>query len=74
MFGRDWILAHTYMLGPNGQSNGCVSFRDYAAFLNAFQSGEVKRIVVVEHLGNTPKSQTAMGWVPETIRALFGRT
>jgi hypothetical protein len=26
MFGRDGILAHTYLLGPSGQSNGCVSF------------------------------------------------
>jgi hypothetical protein len=29
MHGRDGILAHTYMLGPNGQSNGCVSFSNY---------------------------------------------
>src|SRR6516165_11991125 len=31
MFGRAGILAHPYMLGPNGQSNGCVSFSDYPA-------------------------------------------
>src|SRR5262249_37684111 len=31
MYGRDGILAHSYMLGPSGQSNGCVSFRDYSA-------------------------------------------
>jgi len=36
MFGRDGMLAHTYMLDPNGQSNGCVSFTDYSAFLNAY--------------------------------------
>ena len=54
MFGRDGILAHTYMLGPNGQSNGCVSFRDYSKFLTAFMRGEVDRLVVVAHLGNTP--------------------
>jgi hypothetical protein len=35
MFGRDGLLAHPYMLGPNGQSNGCVSFSDYPAFLDA---------------------------------------
>ena len=29
MFGRDGILAHSYMLGSNGQSNGCVSFRSH---------------------------------------------
>jgi len=45
--GRDGILAHTYMLGPNGDSNGCVSFRDYDRFLQAYLRGEVKRIVVV---------------------------
>ena len=53
MFGRDGILAHTYMLGPNGQSNGCVSFRNYPAFLTAFLKGEVDRLVVVEHLATT---------------------
>ena len=48
MFGRDGILAHTYMLGPRGDSNGCVSFRDYDAFLQAFLRGEVTRIAVAE--------------------------
>ena len=54
MFGRDGILAHSYMLGPNGQSNGCVSFKDYPAFLHAYLKGEVDRLVVVPHLGSTP--------------------
>ncbi|HEY4140677.1 MAG TPA: DUF2778 domain-containing protein [Pseudolabrys sp.] len=54
MFGRDGILAHTYMLGPSGQSNGCVSFRDYDKFLQAFLAGQVDRLVVVSSLGNTP--------------------
>jgi hypothetical protein len=35
------------MLGPDGDSNGCVSFRNYDAFLQAFQSGRVKRLAVV---------------------------
>jgi hypothetical protein len=47
IFGRAGLLAHTYMLGPNGDSNGCVSFKDYDAFLRAFQNGEVKRLAVV---------------------------
>jgi hypothetical protein len=51
MFGRAGMLAHTYMLGPNGQSNGCVSFRDYPKFLQAFLSGEVDRLAVVANLG-----------------------
>jgi Protein of unknown function (DUF2778) len=47
IYGRTGLLAHTYMLGPNGDSNGCVSFKNYSAFLQAFQNGEVKRLVVV---------------------------
>jgi Protein of unknown function (DUF2778) len=50
MFGRAGILAHPYMLGPNGDSNGCVSFKDYDAFLQAFQSGKVRRLAVVASL------------------------
>jgi hypothetical protein len=56
MFGRDGILAHSYMLGPNGQSNGCVSFNDYPAFLNAFLKGEVDRLIVVDHLTFAPRA------------------
>jgi Protein of unknown function (DUF2778) len=74
MFGRDGMLAHTYMLGPNGQSNGCVSFSDYPAFLNAFLRGEVDRLVVVEHLQNAPASETASGWFPESIMNFFRRS
>ncbi|HSP49362.1 MAG TPA: hypothetical protein VLN61_04100, partial [Pseudolabrys sp.] len=48
----------TYMLGANGQSNGCVSFRDYRKFLSAFMNGEVDRLVVVANLGTKP-SHTA---------------
>src|SRR3984893_10402452 len=47
IYGRTGLLAHTYMLGPNGDSNGCVSFKNYNSFLQAFQNGEVKRLVVV---------------------------
>jgi Protein of unknown function (DUF2778) len=57
MYGRDGILAHPYMLGPSGQSFGCVSFKDYEEFLRAFKRGEVNRIVVVPHLdGRLPAS------------------
>lgn len=45
--GRTGLLTHSYLLGPNGDSNGCVSFKDYNAFLKAYQNGEVKRLVVV---------------------------
>jgi hypothetical protein len=50
IYGRTGLLAHTYMLGPNGDSNGCISFRDYNKFLQAYRNGEVKRIVVVAKL------------------------
>ena len=73
MFGRDGMLAHTYMLGPNGQSNGCVSFSDYPAFLNAFLRGEVDRLVVVEHLANAPGAE-ASGWLPDVIKNIFWRS
>jgi hypothetical protein len=47
IFGRTGLLAHTYMLGPGGDSNGCVSFKDYYAFLNAYRNGGIKRLAVV---------------------------
>jgi hypothetical protein len=74
MFGRDGMLAHSYMLGPTGQSNGCVSFSDYSIFLNAFLSGEINRLVVVEHLATTPTPKTASGWLAQTIKSLFGQS
>ena len=58
MFDRDGILAHSYMLGPSGQSNGCVSFRDYPKFLRAFLRGEIDRIVVVSRLAQPPALAT----------------
>lgn len=59
MFGRDGILAHTYMLGPSGQSFGCVSFKNYQEFLHAFLRGEVNRMVVVPHLPSPPPAPSA---------------
>src|ERR1043166_9914054 len=48
MYGRDGMLVHPFMLGPDGQSNGCVSLKDYPTFLKAYQRGEVTRLGVVE--------------------------
>jgi hypothetical protein len=48
--GRAGLLVHSYMLGPNGDSNGCVSIKDYDRFLQAYRNGEVKRLVVVPNL------------------------
>jgi len=47
IYGREGLLAHTYMLGPNGDSNGCVSFRDYSAFLNAYRNMGIRKLAVV---------------------------
>jgi type VI secretion system (T6SS) effector TldE1-like protein len=74
MYGRDGILAHTYMLGPKGDSNGCISFADYNAFLNAFQRGEIDHIVVVEHLGNRPDAQTTGDWLSDKVKDIFTRS
>jgi Protein of unknown function (DUF2778) len=51
VYGRAGLLAHTYMLGPRGDSNGCVSFKDYDKFLQAYLRGEVRRLVVVAARG-----------------------
>ena len=48
--GRSGLLVHSYMLGPNGDSNGCVSIKEYDRFLAAYTNGEVKRLVVVPNL------------------------
>ena len=50
MHGRTGLLVHSYMLGPNGDSNGCVSIKEYDRFLAAYTNGEVKRLVVVPSL------------------------
>jgi hypothetical protein len=50
VYGRDGLLAHPYMLGPNGESNGCVSVKDYDAFLRAYQNGQIRRLAVVAQL------------------------
>ncbi|WP_456742288.1 MULTISPECIES: DUF2778 domain-containing protein [unclassified Bradyrhizobium] len=58
--GRVGLLTHTYMLGPRGDSNGCVSIKDYDRFLKAYDNGEFNRLVVVPSLGrSTTASQRA---------------
>ncbi|CAN7220925.1 DUF2778 domain-containing protein [Bosea sp. LjRoot90] len=47
IFGRAGLLVHNYLLGPRGDSNGCVSVKDYERFLQAFLRGEIKQLVVV---------------------------
>jgi len=45
--GRTGLLAHSYLLGPRGDSNGCLSIKDYDRFLQAYLRGEIRRLVVV---------------------------
>jgi hypothetical protein len=52
MYGRAGILAHPYMLGPDGSSNGCVSIQNYPKFLEAFQKGQINQLIVVA--GSSP--------------------
>jgi hypothetical protein len=73
MYGRAGILAHSYMLGANGQSNGCVSFSNYPEFLNAYLRGEITRIAVVERL-DSPPGRLAAGQLPEQVKDLVRTT
>lgn len=52
LFGRAGLLTHSYLMGPKGDSNGCVSFKDYATFLQAYKAGAVKRLIVVPSLAD----------------------
>ncbi|HLZ00801.1 MAG TPA: DUF2778 domain-containing protein [Bradyrhizobium sp.] len=57
--GRAGLLAHSYMLGPEGDSNGCVSIRDYDRFRKAYDNGEISRLVVVPSLATVQAQQRA---------------
>jgi len=47
IFNRDGILAHSYLLGGTGQSHGCISFKDYYAFLDAYRNKGIRKIAVI---------------------------
>lgn len=59
MYGRDGFLAHSFLLGTNGESNGCISVRDYDKFLQAFEDGKFNRIIVVRSADEPLPSQFA---------------
>jgi len=64
MYGRTGFLTHSYLLGPRGDSNGCISFKDYDRFLAAYKRGEVKKMVVVASLSNAPeKPNPLLSWL-----------
>jgi hypothetical protein len=59
IFGRAGLLAHSYMLGPNGDSNGCISIKNYDRFLKAYNDGEINRIVVVPALSGSTQARAS---------------
>lgn len=77
--GRTGLLTHTYLLGPNGDSNGCISFKDYDTFLQAYKAGKVKRIVVVASIDDPQFDQRLLGRDPvvaasQNFPSVRGRT
>ncbi|MBB3772636.1 hypothetical protein FHS55_003257 [Angulomicrobium tetraedrale] len=64
MYGRNGILVHPYMLGPRGDSNGCVSVAEYETFLAAFKRGQVNEMIVVESMPKTSTpSNSLISWL-----------
>jgi hypothetical protein len=59
MYGRDGILAHSYLLGDAGASNGCISVRDYDKFVQAFEDGKFNQIIVLRSADEPVPSQVA---------------
>lgn len=55
--GRVGLLTHSYMLGPRGDSNGCVSIKFYDRFLKAYDDGEINRLIVVPSLKGSASAQ-----------------
>jgi hypothetical protein len=52
--GRAGLLVHSFMLGPDGDSNGCVSIRDFVRFRKAYDDGDINRLVVVPNMTAAP--------------------
>jgi len=50
MYGRDGILAHSFLLGEAGASNGCISIREYDTFLKAYEAGQFTQIIVMRSI------------------------
>jgi hypothetical protein len=59
MYGRGGILAHSYLLGDGGASNGCISVRDYDRFLKAYEDGKFNQIIVLRSADEPVPSQVA---------------
>ena len=54
MKGRDGMLTHTRLLRNSIGSHGCVAFKDYNKFLNAFKAGKIKTMIVVPSMNHVP--------------------
>lgn len=64
MYGRDGFLVHPFMMGPRGDSNGCISVKDHTKILAAYRRGEVRKIVVVARLPNSRKpAPSLLSWL-----------
>lgn len=61
--GRTGLLTHSYLLGRNGNSHGCVAFANYPRFLAAYKRGEIDTLVVV----------TSMSAGKSRVASLFGK-
>jgi hypothetical protein len=81
-FNRVGLLAHPYMLGPNGDSNGCVSFKNYDVFLRALSSASRSShngLDVLASLGlsqasaRRPISDVFGGWPVSCVELAQGR-
>lgn len=59
MYNRDGILAHSYLLGEAGGSNGCISVRDYEKFLQAYEEGKFNQIIVLRSADEPVPAQVA---------------
>ena len=57
--GRSGLLVHSFMLGPNGDSNGCISVKDYDRFLKAFNDGQFTHIAVIPSLKSVAEKTLA---------------
>jgi hypothetical protein len=55
-----------------GESNGCVVFKNYNAFLQAFQKGQVKRLIVVDNLKVRKGYDLTLAQVPFEPFAVIG--
>ena len=57
--GRSGLLVHSFMLGPNGDSNGCISVKDFDRFRRAYDDGQFTHIAVVNSLKQVAETLAA---------------